>query len=601
MKHQENQSKKQDFLANFKRVHKEPRTNQHLVLQKMPYEEALLLQAPTGTGKTGLGWAFLKTHCDPGQNGFYVCPSKTLVDQVVQLYPEVMPMYGRNEYDCLYYSDPYKSDEIPCALLRDCPHRVDLETGETFEKNAKPCPYLLAKYQSRKKQLVACTTPYYFFEALGREELPNAVVIDEVHNWADSIRNMMQYHITDMRLEEFWVLLSSIDCRSEAKNIRDFLDVMIAIIRQYEAGRRTSLITDEDLRTMLKILLKIRRSNIDDKVKKAITEKKINPKADREILNDLDEFTGSLYNYVRSLEFALETKDHKPLTYVFGYWDKKLEEGKKVQYVLTIRSYSIAGLTKTRLLPKKRLAMSATIGDDPKILMNETGITGTFIDLTSDFPIEHTRICIPTDVADLSVKGMRRNDKNRMIRQMLRGVAKGKRAGIRSLIIVVSEEERKKALEFAPEEGVEAISYSETVKARQAVSMFREGMGDVLVGTEAQYGEGIDLPDGIAEFTFYLRPGYPSPDDPQAQFEERRLGNYRWSLWTWRVIRKMLQARGRTIRSVTDKGYVFLMSQQFKRFTYGGLPKWLKGSYVYTKSFDEAVKDGVHMMKKIVS
>ncbi len=600
MKHQKNQSEKalSAFLANFRRVHKESRPNQHVVMQKMPENNAVLLQAPTGTGKTALGYTFLKTHCESGENGFYVCPNKTLVDQVVKLYPEVMAMYGRNEYDCLYYSDPYKADEIPCSLLRDCGSRVDLETGETFEKGAKPCPYLQAKYQSRKKQLVACTTPYYFFEALGREELPNAIVIDEVHKWADSIRGMLQYNITDARLEEFWALLTAIDCISEAKNIRDFADSMIATIRQYEAGRRTSLITDDDLRTMLKIILKIKRSKIDEKVKKAILEKKINPKTDREILNDLDEFTGSLYNYVRSLEFALETKERKPLTYVFGYWDKKLEEGKKAQYVLTIRSYAIAGLTKAKLLPEKRLAMSATIGDDPQILMNETGITGEFIDLVSDFPIENTRICIPDDAVDLSMKGMRRNDKNRTLRQILQGVLVGKRAGIRSLVIVVSEDERKKILDFASEIGVEAISYSETIKAREAVNMFRDGIGDVLVGTEAQYGEGIDLPDGAAGFTFYLRPGYPSPEDPQAQFEERRLGNRRWALWTWRVILKMLQARGRTIRSVDDKGYIFLMSKQFKRFTYAGLPKWLKESYVYTRTFDEALKDGVKMMKK---
>ncbi|MEN9582819.1 MAG: Helicase C-terminal domain, partial [Candidatus Parcubacteria bacterium] len=451
---------------------------------------------------------------------------------------------------------------------------------------------------SRKSPIVACTTPYYFFEALGREELPHALVIDEVHKWADSIRGMMKYQISDVTLEQFWVLLTSIDCRTEAKHIRDFCDTMMDILRQYQAGKRTSLIEDDDLRTMLKILLRIKRSNVDDKICKAISEKKIDRKADRELLLALDQFTGSLYKYVKSLEFALENKERKPLTYVFGHWDRKLEEGKKAQFVLTICSYSVSGLTRKKLLPETRLAMSATIGADSKIMMNETGIEGTFIDLDSDFPIENTIVCIPTDVADLSVKGMRRNDKNRAFRQMLRGVHAGKKKGIRSLIIVVSEDERKKVLEFAAEEDVFAMSYGDELNAREAVRLFREGHGDVLVGTEAQYGEGIDLPNGCAGFTFYLRPGYPSPDDPQAQFEERRLGNARWALWTWRVIQKMLQARGRTIRSVTDSGCIFLMSKQFKRFTYAGLPKWLKGAYVYTKTFDECVKDGIKLLNK---
>lgn len=599
-KHQNHQSRPpyKAFLANFKRVHDDPRPNQLVVLGHMPEQDALLVQAPTGTGKTALGYSFLKTNCTHSDNGFYVCPNKTLVDQVVTQYPEIMPMYGRNEYPCYYYEQEYKADEIPCSLLRDCPHRVDLETGQTFEPGARPCQYLLAKYKSRHSNLVACTTPYYFYEALGRPELPHAIVIDEVHKWADSIRSMMQYQITDAILEQFWELLTSIECRTEAKYIRTFCDTMVGIIRQYESGRRTSLLTDDDLRDMLKILLKINRSNIDDKIKKAIAQKKIDPKADRELLNALDRFTGSLYKYVKSLEFALENKERKPLSYVFGYWDRELVPGKKVQYVLNIRSYYIAGLTKARLMPEKRLAMSATVGAHPDILIKETGIDGTFIDLSSDFPIEHTKIFIPTDTPDLSVKSRNRNDKNRTIRQMLRGVCTGKKKGIRSLIIVVSEDERKKCLEFASEEGVEAMSYSSTVKPREAVQLFREGVGDVLIGTESQYGEGIDLPDGIAGFTFYLRPGYPSPEDPQSQFEERRLGNSRWAVWTWRVITKMLQARGRTIRSTADKGCIFLMSQQFKRFTYGGLPKWLQPAYVYTKSFDECIQDGVKLLKK---
>lgn len=602
MQNQKHQSKKstKDFLANLKKVHKVPRPNQLKVMEIFPKDDAHMVQGPTGTGKTGLGYSFLKTHCGDTGNGFYLCPGKTLVDQVVVKYPEIMPMYGRNEYPCLYYEGDYKADEVPCSLLKECPHRVNLETGQTFEEGAKPCPYFQAKYQSRQSKLVACTNQYYFFEALsrGKENLPEALVVDELHKFADSIRGMMKYKITDSNLEEFWELLSSIDCRSEARHVREFSDTMIRIIRQYESGRKTTLISDDDLKEMLKILLKLKRSNIDDKIKKAISTGKINYKTDREILKALDEFTGSLYKYVKSLEFALETKEHKPMTYVFGFWDKELVPGKKAQYTLTISSYSISGLTKNNLLPEKRLAMSATMGADSEIISMETGFTGMFTDLESDFPIENTFIFMPDDVPDLSEKGSRRNDKNRTIRQMLRAVKNASEKHIRSLIIVVSEKERAQCMAFALEEGVHAVSYDENTKPRDAVKKFREGIGAVLIGTEAQYGEGIDLPDGVAEFTFYLRPGYPSPSDPQAQFEERRLGNRRWALWTWRVVNKMLQVRGRTIRSISDKGCIFLMSKQFKRFTFGGLPKWLQPAYKTGITFEQAVEQGIKFMKK---
>ncbi|MEI6022710.1 MAG: helicase C-terminal domain-containing protein [bacterium] len=600
MQHQKHQSEKKTldlFLANFKQAHDEPRPNQLLVLQKMPDSNKMLVQAPTGTGKTSLGYAFLKTNA-AGKNGFFVCPNKTLVDNVVTLYPQVSAVYGRNEYDCLYYVDSYKADQVPCGLLKECPHRVNLETGETYEQGVKPCPYFQAKYLSRKSEIVACTTHYYFYEALGRKEMPEAIVIDEVHKWANSIRSMLHYNITDTSLEQFWELLCSIECRTEAKHIRDFSDTMIRILRNYESGSRTQLLQDDDLRELLKILLKIKRERIDEKIKKAIKEKRVNPVSDRELLKALDEFTGALYRYVKSLEFALEGKEKKPLSYVFGFWNSEKVDDRKSQYILTIKSYAIAGLTRTKLLPEKYMAMSATIGRDPSILSRDTGIDGDFVDLESDFPLSHTKIFMPKDVPDLSIKGMSRNDKNRTIRKMLRGVSIGKQNGIRSLIIVVSDEERNQCIKFAAEEGVVVTSYNENFSAREAVRKFREGHGDVLIGTEAQYGEGIDLPDGAAGFTFYLRPGYPGPADPQAQFEEKRFGNMRWALWTWRVITKMLQARGRTIRSVNDKGCIFLMSQQFRRFTFGGLPKWLQSAYKSEITFDQAVQEGIKLFKK---
>lgn len=602
MKNQKNQSSLsyKDFLAIFHGAHENARPNQLLVIKEFPTENKIILQGPTGTGKTALIYTFLKGHCGENGNGFYVCPSKTLVDQVVKLYSEIKPMYGRNEYPCLHYEGEYKADEIPCSILRECPHRVNLKTGETFLIGAKPCPYLQAKFNSRQAALVACTTNYYFFEALShsREKLPDAIGIDEIHEFSNSIRRMLSYNISDFQLEKFWELLSSVECRKEAKLIMTFKEEMVKTIKEHSNnGGRTSLLTDESLKNLLKILLKLEKSNIDEKIKQAISDGKINPKDDRELLRDLDIFTNDLYRYIHSLEFALETKDRKPLSYVFGYWDKRNEPGKRTEYTLTIQSYRIAGLAKQKLLPENYLVCSATIGANPEMIKNDTGIDGKFIDLISEFPIENSSIFMPDDVPDLSVKGAQHNDKNRTMRKIIAGCNLGKEQGIRSLIIVISEKEREKCFDFAKEAKLNAITYGNGVKPKTAIERFRKGEGDVLIGTEAQYGQGIDLPDDMCGFIFYLRPGYPMPDDPQAQFEEKIYRNARWGLWTWRVILKMLQARGRNQRSAQDKGCIFLMSKQFQRFTYGGLPEWLRPAYVGQISLEEAIKKGIQLLK----
>ena len=601
MNYQKHQSKKtlEDFLASFSKVHQIPRPNQLIVLSAMPDHPKILLQAPTGTGKTGLGYAFLKTHAKDG-TGIYVCPSKTNADGVVQTYPEIKAMYGRNEYPCLYYKSEYKADEVPCSLLRQCPHRVDMLTGHTFEMGATPCPYFQAKFNSRHgKILIACTFSYFFFEALQRPEQVDALVVDEGHEWSNSMRRMLSYNITDTRLDEFWVLLGAIECLEEAKLIRDFRDLMIEVIKEHSSGGRAkNLLTDESLKKLLNHIMKLKRTEIDLKIKNAIESHTIDIEKDRELLRDLDRFTGDLQRYVKSLEFALGSENRTPLSFVYGHWNKKEKKDMRcAEYTLTIQSYSIAGLTRKKLLPETYMVMSATLGK-PNVLAADAGFDGHFIDLLSEFPIENSRIFMADDIPDLSTKNIQRNDKNKILRRILKACKTAKESEIRSLIIVISEEERLQCVKFAKEEGVVAISYDKGLTARDAVKMFKDGEGDVLIGTEAQYGQGIDLPDGICPFIFYLRPGYPTPDSPQAQFEERSMRNYRWSIWIWRVILKMLQTRGRSIRSVTDKGCIFLMSKQFKRFTYGGLPEWLRPAYVGQIKFDDALQKGIELVKK---
>ena len=126
---------------------------------------------------------------------------------------------------------------------------------------------------------------------------------------------------------------------------------------------------------------------------------------------------------------------------------------------------------------------------------------------------------------------------------------------------------------------------------------FGAGEGDCLVGTTANYGEGVDLPKQIAPVIFCLRPGYPNPFDPQTGFEERRFGKRRWQLWNWRVMIELLQVRGRNIRSETDLGVTFLISQQFRRFAFGSLPEWLKLAYRGEWTFEECIADAEKLLE----
>ena len=112
----------------------------------------------------------------------------------------------------------------------------------------------------------------------------------------------------------------------------------------------------------------------------------------------------------------------------------------------------------------------------------------------------------------------------------------------------------------------------------------------------ANFGEGVDLPRQIAPVIFVLRPGYPPPDAPRTQFEERRYGNNRWAIWNWRVMLSVLQVRGRNIRSEDDLGATIFISQQFRRSVFASLPVALQTSYKGQLTLDQCVKEAIGLV-----
>lgn len=554
-------------------------------------------EMPTGTGKTGIGYTFLNMLSAEGATPlFYIVPNKTLVDQVAQLHPDMTKMYGRNEYECLYYTEEHvTAEESPCHML-DCPHRVDQETGMTVVLGATPCPYYKAKFEARQSKIIICTAAFYFFSQLGKD-FPKAagVVVDEAHSIAKIVRGIFSSEITDLHIERSIDFLKDIGAE-EAEILDEFLKQMRKAIKRRQSDC-PELFGQTEIEGMLEVLGKINVETLEKKIQKIMKQGKIDPITQRETLKRLEGLVRNISRYARSLHYAVpeEGREH-PLNYVYGTYTKERDEIGRTQYRLFIRYYYASPIIR-RALPRYTLAYSATIGD-PKIFKFETGIRSDFHSFPSSFPVENTKIFLPKDTADLSVKNRSKRDLTQTLRKMARACKTFSNDGLRCLVIVVSEVERQKFLMLAEEENVSTISYSVGVPARVAAQKFKKGEGDVLVGTIANYSEGVDFPKGIAPVTFFLRPGYPHPHDPQTLFEERRFGSGRWRVWNWRVMIESLQVRGRNVRSATDVGITIFMSQQFRRFLFASLPEWLQGAYEGGKSFDDCVKETKRILKK---
>lgn len=581
----------------FKRV----RPMQRPVLTIIGDDHSGLFELPTGTGKTAIGIAFLGALAEQRQWPlFYVTPTKALVEQIKAQHPEVAVAYGRGEHPCLYYDEPVKANEIPCSLLVNCPHRVNQETGETFEPGAAPCPYLQQKYVAKQAPIVVSTVAFYLFTTLFSKEWgkPAGLVIDEVHRLPDAVRSVLSYEITDYYLDRCIELLATIDEES-SRQVRKFRNAMVRIVRK-KPSREEVLLTEEEIGLLIRQLSEINVERLRSAIQKAVASGDIDPRTQRKELQQLEVISRTLPRYLHSFEYALATEDHNALNYTFAVYRRKLEGEEKAQHLLVVKGYYVAPLIR-HLLSPRTVAYSATIGE-PSILRWLTGISpqrARFHTFPSTFSPQHARIFLPRDVMDLAYAARGPWGIPRTLRRIARASKSFAARGHRSLVVVISEHERKKFLALCEEEGVQAMSYGNGVAAKEAALRFRDGEGDVLVGTTAHFGEGIDLPRRIAPVIFFLRPGYPPPKSPEAQFEERRFGKSQsWAIRNWRVMIQALQVRGRNIRAANDLGVTFFMSDQFRRFLFPSLPEWLQQAYVGDQTFKRCVNDSLKLLEE---
>ncbi|HUC88350.1 MAG TPA: helicase C-terminal domain-containing protein [Candidatus Binatia bacterium] len=514
------------------------------------------------------------------------------------MHSDLRVVYGRHEYDCHYYQpEAFKADEIPCLTLTDCPHRVDQETGETIEAGVTPCPYYLAKYNAKQARIVVCTASFYLFTQLfSREfEQPAGLVIDEAHQMANVMRNALSYEITDWNLRRAVDLLNKLGAEHEAWELEQFMNTMVQILRKKPQSAPT-ILSDEEVWELMNYVSQIDAESVRKKIGEAISSGQLNPIEDREFLMQLESITLNLKRYIRSLEYSMEDKGRNPLNYVtYAYSEREaMADSQRIQYRLIIRAYYVAPLMK-RLLAPQTIAYSATVGD-PNIFGYETGIKLPFVSLAGTFSTDNTRVLMPNDTPNLATKAKIRQEPTKVLRRIARACYDLHTKQIRALVVVVSNREKDKFIQLCGEENVEVISYGESVTPRGAISRFKAGEGSVLVGTTANYGEGLDLPEEMAPVIFFLRPGYPNPRDPVVQFEERRFGNQRWQVWNWRVMIEALQVRGRNVRSADDRGVTIFISQQFRRFLYGSLPTWLRPSYRSELTLDECRKEIIDLL-----
>ncbi|OHA19573.1 MAG: hypothetical protein A3C08_02725 [Candidatus Taylorbacteria bacterium RIFCSPHIGHO2_02_FULL_47_18] len=561
----------------------------------------------TGVGKTEIATTLAKTAAKHFQKCVVTVPTKTIADQYRERFPDVFTVaFGRSDFLCFLYErdktnltreskTKFTADEIPHTICRVCPHFVDQETGKVQEKGALACPYYLQNHQAKvSRKPVLTTFAFYLFKRLFSKDFPepDLLVIDEGHRVPELVRSALSYDITDWHLEQAISILEKVEEHETAAALEHFRKRMIEIVRK----KHRILLDAEEISALIKILETIDGGALSRSIAKAIKSDAIEAEDNLEIFKKVEGVALNLRRYIRSLEFSLPLANRGALAYTYAYHEKEETKDKRVINKLVVCSHYVAALVKKCLLGKTTVALSATIGDS-EIFGQESGIQFPFLSLPPSFPPENTAVYMPTDTPNLAFKEQKHGTVTNVMRRMARATKKLARQGIHSLHVVVANKEREKLVALMEEEGVKAVSYGNGVTAREAALRFREGEGDCLVGTSANFSEGIDLPKQIAPAIFALRPPYMPMYEPRSMFEEQRYGSRRWAIWNWRVQLFVLQVRGRNIRRVDDLGVVFFISQQFRRIVFSALPKTLQVAYKGDLTLDQCVKEALALVR----
>ncbi len=594
--------------------HSVMRPQQRQVLEFWAQHPKSIIEMPTGHGKTAVEYAILKAAANAGKKPlFLITPNKTILQQIYREYLDLAIVVGKHDFPCYYYEDnaderfsletkpedvQYRADEIACSFLRNCPHRVNLKTGETHEKDAERCQYYHFTHKAMNAPIVLCTFAYYLFSQLftKRWEKPKVLVIDEAHLMGDVVRRTLSYEISDYHLGRAVKLLERLEV-DETDLLAKFQKRMIDIVKKKAAWKPT-IIEDGEILELMGLLEAINPARLGDKLIKAIGEGAVDEVEEALTLRQVEVLVRDIRRYIHSFEYSLDTLKRKRMNYSYAFHQQELAEGKRVQHKLVIKAHTVAPIIRS-ILGEEYAAFSATVGDKDTFGW-ETGMEeGEFLSLPSSFPPQNAKIFMPSDTPDLSTKNRKPDDLKKALKSMVKACKEWADMGIRSLVIVVSNDERDQFLVHSTNLGLDTVSYGGERMARTAAQEFKDGLGMTLVGTETNFGQGLDLPDGLAPVIFDLRPGYSRPDDPASVFEVRKWGeSTHFKLEQWRVGIKSLQHMGRNIRSPKDKGAIIFISQQFRKIVWPRLSEGLRQYYDGGKSFAEAVAEVKRMFGK---
>lgn len=213
------------------------------------HKKFVLLELPTGTGKSAVGMAAARWASGWGNGGYILSTQKALTAQYMRDFATIglVELRGRSSYQCQDFSTNCEAG----ASLRGKSTNVCLQ-----------CPYKAAKDRFISQKIGVTNFDYFLAETLYSGQLPrrSILVIDEGHNLEQKLLGFTDFEISPVRLQQYSVAIPTIadgDMEAATEWINDQL--IPAIDSVIRAIPEDDLEQSEERREAEGLLRKMRR------------------------------------------------------------------------------------------------------------------------------------------------------------------------------------------------------------------------------------------------------------------------------------------------------------------------------------------------------
>lgn len=525
----------------------EPRSKQVLALERTMVHatngiQDIVIAAPTGIGKTGIGAAACLWGGQPGldpkfaQGGFYLVTQKLLQDQLEHDFPRFTRFGDR----CA---------SLKSAIEYKCPNYTTCMVGKKMTEGKKCdlvergyCRYIQARTRFGQALLSATNYAYFFTERTYLNNLPDrqVLVCDECHTLERQLMGFVEFSVDKLALEK-WVPHLDVPVLSTASKFADWVSstYLPAVESRLEMLNRNLCDDHENFR--------------------------------------LQDECSKLENHVNRVKLSIVNIREHPADWV--YWQQP--NGIHLECIakpLFAHNYIKPLVTSAA---KLRIYMSAYPGPK-KVFCRSLGFDPAktaWLNLNSTFPPANRPVHV------LSIGSMGRKSVDQTLPKVLKVAENlmGTHATEKGIIHCHSY-----ALGNALFEHLKRTKHASRVlfarKSSERAACLRAHTDSVqpTVLLSPSMAEGFSLDDDLARFQLIAKMPYPYLGDQQ--IAARKDLDPEW--YIMQTVMMVIQAAGRIVRSDTDHGTTYILDKDFERIFEEHndfFPHWFQEALVWKK------------------